>query len=257
MTEADVIRYQDQGRQITSARVLVDSERIFGLAHASWTDATEEQKALLVGFSPELLSIGVDSALALRAATTEADAGAHRDESARATSVVATRASASKTLALRDQGVTVLRAIAGNDEALRMRLDAAVGVADTPELLATGTERVAALGKEVVASTNPTLAALVKANRATHAFFDWLTASAAELRKSVEAARPRLTVTKVAQGDIDVLDGLVLRLLSDFIHAFAAAKDIDGTLPSLVPIATRRLLASRSKRKPKDDKKPQ
>ncbi|MFO0745356.1 MAG: hypothetical protein U1F43_06750 [Myxococcota bacterium] len=256
MTEADVARYQELGRQIASGHVIVDGERLFGLAYAAWNDATEEQRALLVGFSPELLSIGVDAALSLRAGTTAADDGAHRDGTARATSTVATRTAGQKALVLRDHGVAVLRAIAGNDETLKARIAAAVGTADTPELIATGTERVAALGKELVASTDPTIAALVKANRASNAFFDRLTASATALRQAIEVARPRLTVAKLAQGDLDVLDGLVLRLLSDFIHAFAAAQDIDGTLPTLAPNATRRLLASRSKSKPKSDATP-
>jgi len=33
------------------------------------------------------------------------------------------------------------------------------------------------------------------------------------------------------------------------MHAFAAAQDLDGTIPTLAPLATRRLLASRRKKK--------
>ena len=131
-------------------------------------------------------------------------------------------------------------------------IKAAVGTADTPENLATGTERVAALGLELVASTDPAIVLMVRVTRATAAYFETLKTSAGELRKAIEVARPRLTTAKVSQGELDVLDGLVLHILSDIIHIFAAAQELDGTIPTLAPIATRRLLASHNKRTPKN-----
>jgi len=148
--------------------------------------------------------------------------------------------------------VVVLKTIAGHNAALQGRIKAAVGTADTPENLATGTERVAALGLELVASTDPAIVLMVRVTRATAAYFETLNTSAGELRKALEVARPRLTTAKVNQGELDVLDGLVLRILSDIIHIFAAAQELDGTIPTLAPIATRRLLASHNKRTPKN-----
>lgn len=107
-----------------------------------------------------------------------------------------------------------------------------------------------------MASTDPVIVALVRHTSASSAYFETLEAAAGEVRAAIERARPRLTAMKVSQGEIDVLDGLVLRVLSDIIHAFAAAQDIDGTIPTLAPLATRRLLASRNKRKPKSDSEP-
>ena len=141
--------------------------------------------------------------------------------------------------------MVVLKTIAGHNAALQGRIKAAVGTADTPENLATGTERVAALGLELVASTDPAIVLMVRVTRATAAYFETLNTSAGELRKALEVARPRLTTAKVNQGELDVLDGLVLRILSDIIHIFAAAQELDGTIPTLAPIATRRLLARR------------
>lgn len=46
----------------------------------------------------------------------------------------------------------------------------------------------------------------------------------------------------MAQGEIDFLDGVNLHLLSMVIAAFEAAHDVDGTIPRLTPIATRRAL---------------
>ncbi|PJB43033.1 MAG: hypothetical protein CO108_10745 [Deltaproteobacteria bacterium CG_4_9_14_3_um_filter_63_12] len=158
-----------------------------------------------------------------------------------------------KTIVRRDHGVVVLKTIAGHNGTLLGRINAAVGTADTPENLATGSERVAALGLEIVASTDPALAVLVKHTRVTAAYFGLLQTAADELRSAIESARARLTTKKVSQGEIDVLDGLVLHVLSDIIHVFAAAQDLDGTIPTLAPIATRRLLASRNKRKPKTE----
>ncbi len=256
MTTDAIAAYQEQGRSIASSHVLVDAERLYGLAYATWIAATEAQQALLVGFSEGLLAVGVHQAVALRAATASADADGHSDKTARKVSETGTAAASAKALALRDQGEVVLKTIAGHDALLKTRIAAAVGTADTPDNLAKGTERVAALGKELVASTEPAIAALVTHTRATARYFDQLEAAAADLRSAVERARPRLTATKISQGEIDVLDGVVLRVLSDIIHAFAAAQDIDGTIPTLAPLATRRVLGSRNKRKPKPDPDP-
>jgi hypothetical protein len=249
-TPEAIAAYQDQGRQMASAKVLVDAERILGLAYATWEAATEEQKDLLVGFSESFLAVAVDQALALRQATEVLDSAEHSDKVARSASSTSVALLAKPALILRDQAVTVLRTIAGPSEALKARIAAATGDASTPENLASGLERVAALGNELLKSEDPTVVELAKATRVSEAYFERVTTAAVELRAAIEAARPRLTSAKVSQGDVDVLDGLVLRLLSDLIHSFAAAQDIDGTIPSLVPIATRRLLASRTKRRP-------
>lgn len=256
-TPTAVAAYQEQGRKISSSKVLVDTERIFGLAYATWSKASDDQKDLLVGFSEELLAAGVDQALALRAANSTVDDEAHGDKSARKAGDTSVRLATAPGLLLRDQAVAVLRTIAGPDEAMKERISISVGDAATPENLANGLERVAELGKEWVESPEPTISSLVKATRVGATYFDRLTAASAAIRTAVEGARPRLTTSKVSQGDIDVLDGLVLRIVSDMIHAFSAAQDIDGTIPTLVPIATRRLLASQNKRKPKEPVAPE
>ena len=245
--------FQAQGRMIASSRVIVDAERIFGLTFATWQMASEAQKAVLIGFSEGLLAVGVDQALKLRELTATADSDGHSDETARDLSEKAVATACKKTIVRRDHGVVVLKTIAGHNGTLLGRINAAVGTADTPENLATGSERVAALGLEIVASTDPALAVLVKHTRVTAAYFGLLQTAADELRSAIESARARLTTKKVSQGEIDVLDGLVLHVLSDIIHVFAAAQDLDGTIPTLAPIATRRLLASRNKRKPKTE----
>lgn len=150
MTTDAVAAYQEQGRSIASSHVLVDAERLYGLAYAMWNAATDAQQALLVGFSEGLLAVGVHQALALRAATTLADADGHSDKTARKVSETGTVAASAKALALRDQGEVVLKTIAGHDALLKTRIAAAVGTAETPENLAKGTERIAALGKELV-----------------------------------------------------------------------------------------------------------
>jgi|GEM_PF-4925003 len=251
MTPAARKRYQVNGATIVSSRVLIDGERLMGLAWATWDEADDAKRERLVGFSPALLALGVHGALQLRQATAAADSDGHSDKVARVTTERAVAAVNAKTIALRDQAVTVVKTLVADDETLEGRLATAVGNAETPDNLATGTARVAALGKALVASTDKALVARVKAARVTAAYFDLVAAQAGELKAAVEAARPRLTVAKTSQGEIDVLDGFVLSVLSDVIHLFAAAQELDGTIPTLVPISARRLLASKNKRKPK------
>ena len=52
----------------------------------------------------------------------------------------------------------------------------------------------------------------------------------------------------MTQGALDAEDGANLLLLGHIVQVFEAAHDLDPTIPRLVPIATRRLLAPYSSR---------
>jgi hypothetical protein len=70
----------------------------------------------------------------------------------------------------------------------------------------------------------------------------------AHIRETAREADAR-SVSKVRQLEVDFMDGVKLHVLGELIHAFEAAHDMDASIPRLVPIATRRLLARHRARK--------
>jgi hypothetical protein len=144
---------------------------------------------------------------------------------------------------------TALRTVAGRDPALRGRLDTARGTAEDAEALARGLARLAKLGRELVGHKDDAIAKRVKLARLEKRHLDGLDALADEVKTRAHAAAGRVTAQKTAQGDLDYLDGVNLVLLGDIVSAFEAAHDLDGTIPRLLPISTRRLLGKRTRAK--------
>ena len=106
--------------------------------------------------------------------------------------------------------------------------------------------RLVVIGREIVGHKKDAVAARAKLARLQAAYLDEAENLAKEVRATARAATARGASTKAAQGDIDFLDGVNLRLLGDMIDAFESAHDLDPSIPWLVPIATRRLLGKRT-----------
>jgi hypothetical protein len=238
------------GADIASSRIMADVPRIYGLAHAVWVKATPEQRDALVGFSPDLLSVAVDRALALRELTSEVDDAGHADSAAVKVSANAATSAFARGLPRRDHLHGVLRTVAGADEELRSRIEVAVGTAEDAEALAKGMKRLVVIGREILHHKKGPLALRAKAARLSSGYLDDIDALADEVKSTGRAATGRATSKKAAQGDVDFLDGVNLHLLSMIISAFEAAHDVDPSIPRLTPIATRRALGkSRAKKK--------
>jgi len=237
------------GVQIASDRVLVDATRIFAIAFVFWQKATPQQRKTLKGFSQELLAFAVDRGIALDEMKRQFTHAGTADKSARVGTTATAGAAFQRGLTLRDQAEVALRTAVGTDAGLRERLKVAVGTAQDGEQLASGLDRLSAFGGELLADSKTK-------HRATFAGIDAdyvaeLTAEAAVVRVATKDASGRLTANTTSQGALDTLDGLNIDLLSHIVHAFAAARERDGTIPRLVPLSTRRLLSSRTKAKPK------
>jgi len=251
--EALVLR----GVEIKSSRILTDSARIYGLAYAVWSKATPEQKDALIGFSPDLLALGVDRALSLRELTSEKGDAEHVDAATVEERAVAARQAFARGLTRRNHAVRVLRNVVGGDAILVARVDAATGKADTADALGAGLERLAALGRELLGSADPVLKAGVQLARLDNAYLTQLDSLAAEVKNTAQAASVRATAARAAQGDIDFLDGVNLTLMEMVINAFEGAHAIDPSIPRLVPIATRRLLGKRRRKAEVEESSPE
>ncbi len=238
------------GVQIRSSRVLTDLSRLIGLSYAWWSTATPEKRKKVRGFSLSLLQVAVHYSLELEAAAKGADDTQNEDAAARAANEKGAAKAFSSALACREQLTTALRSVAGTDVAWRSRIDTAVGRADDAGTLAAGIERLVKIGEEMLASNTDDIVALAEAAQVDNEYLADALAEAAALRAADERAGVRLTATKLSQGDLDVLDGVTLSLLSDMVDAFEKAHDRDGTIPRLVPISTRRVLGMVGKAQP-------
>lgn len=231
-----------RGAEVASSRILVDVSRIYSLAFAFWSQASPTQKEALVGFSPDLLRIAVDRAVALRILTSDSEDATHADASSIEVSSTAAGAAFSRGLLRRDQLHAALRTVAGHDPEMRRRVDLALGTADDAEALAKGMKRLVVIGKEVLTHKKGPQALRAKLARLTPGYLEAVETIADEVRSTARAASGRATARRAAQGEIDFLDGMNLHLLSTIIGAFEVAHGIDPTIPRLIPIATRRAL---------------
>ena len=109
-------------------------------------------------------------------------------------------------------------------------------------------ESLATLMRELLGHKKDALATRAKLFRMTEARAAALDKAALAVRETAKAADAR-SVAKVRQLEIDLWDGVNLHLLGEVIHAFEGAHDMDASIPRLVPIATRRLLARHSGRR--------
>ncbi|MBI5495033.1 MAG: hypothetical protein HY904_08385 [Deltaproteobacteria bacterium] len=238
--------FVELGRQIVSAKVVTDVNRVYSRSFEFWNSATDDQKALLVGFSLEYLSMAVGQACHLRDVSSATAAGAGGGVSDKATREAAARTAFTAGLKLRNHAETVLINCAGMNPEHRTRVRTAMGTAETFETLANGLEAAAKVAREFLQTRDTDLAARVKLARLSEAYAARVEAAGKQVREKGRAAAAPST-GRVAQGELDYLDGLNLHLLSEIIHAFDAAHDLDPTIPRLVPIATRRLLGRRNR----------
>ncbi len=240
------------GAQIESERVLADTTRIYSHAHDAWAAATPGQRDSLVGFSPELLAVGVDRALALKIAFDSA-AGEHSSEETLSDpEAIGARVHYDRALLLREQAKTVLRTIASRNETLRLHVESLVGHGDDAESLATSLDHMAELCDEFLDHDGDPLSTRVRLARLTRDYVQRLVTAARDVRESAAAVRAspkykRPSDERRRQAELDWLDGVNLHVLGEVVHAFEAAHDLDPSIPRLAPIATRRLLSRRSK----------
>ncbi|WP_437894568.1 hypothetical protein [Sorangium sp. So ce124] len=239
----------ERGRQIASSRVLTDLRRLYATAHACWSGASKEKREKLRGFSPELLALAVDQALALERLLEAHESAGQKKDAARATTDAALRERLSRSLLLRDQAYEVLRGVAGSGKEAREELAQAVGTAEDPGALARGLTQLAALGKRYLAQKKGPLAVRAKLMRLDQDYVARLEETAEELTQAAKTAAARPAGQKVTSGDLDRADGINLILLEQIVRVFERANEQDPTIPRLVPIATRRLFSRRTRKK--------
>jgi len=235
------------GIQIASRHILSDAPRIYGIAYEFLNSASETQLDN-VDLSLELISVGVHLAIELRTLTNKVRQTDDAGEAERSDAEHEAATAFTSGLGLRTRTVRLLKGVAGRGATQRKRVDDRTGTAETAEALAQGLEAQATLMRELLTHKKDALAVRAKLYRMTEARAVKLDEAAQAVRETAKAADAR-SVARVRQLEIDFLDGVNLHVLGEVIHAFEGAHDMDASIPRLVPIATRRLLAKHGARK--------
>ncbi|KYF71321.1 hypothetical protein [Sorangium cellulosum] len=239
----------ERGRQIASSRVLTDVRRLYATAHACWSSASKEKRERLRGFSPELLALAVEQALALERLLDAHESAGQKKDATRATRDAALRETLSRALLLRDQAYEVLRGVGGSGKEAREALAQAVGTAEDPAALARGLVQLAALGNRYLVQKKGPLAVRARLMRLDKDYVERLEGTAREVTQAAKTAAARPAGQKVTAGDLDRADGINLILLEQIVRVFERANEQDPSIPRLVPIATRRLFSRRTRKK--------
>ncbi|XYH97672.1 hypothetical protein ACMHYB_59620 [Sorangium sp. So ce1128] len=223
--------------------------RLYATAHACWSNASKDKREKLRGFSPELLALAVEQALALERLLDAHESAGQKKDATRATKDAALREALSRALLLRDQAYEVLRGVGGSGKEAREQLAQAVGTAEDAVALARGLAQLAALGKRYLAQKKGPLAVRARLMRLDQDYVERLEETAKELTQAAKTAAARPAGQKVTAGDLDRADGINLILLEQIVRVFERANEQDPTLPRLVPIATRRLFSRKVRKK--------
>lgn len=245
-SDADLVAV---GRTIASPHIVTDARRLYSLAFDVWQNASDAQKERLRGFSPELLGIAVAHASKLHDMASEHEDRAAAAGTAREARAAAATAAFSSGLSLRDQAAKVLKGVAGQDAAFLVRVENAIGTAESGEALAKGLNDLAALGQEILADKKGPRHKRAKLMRLDAAYVASMKAAAAQIIETSAQAGARSGGKAVTQGALDREDGVNAILLGHIIDAFEAAHDLDPTIPRLVPIAARRLFGKHRRAK--------
>jgi hypothetical protein len=242
-SDADLVAV---GNQIDSRRIVTDAARIYQQAWAFWSQATKPVQKNLRGFSRDLLALAVAQALELESLRRTIAAKASKGSTVRAALSSEALSASVDGLALRDQAFAALRD-AGQTQAYRDQVGAAVGTAATPSALARGLEGLSTVLTGWLASKDVALHHRLAGANLDADYASELEA-AAVLILTTAAAASQIATERVTQGALDRADGVNMLLLGQIVRAFAGAHQRNPTVPRLVPIATRRLFSRKTKK---------
>jgi len=247
------VQLVEKGRLIASSRIVTDTRRLYATAYAFYAQATPAQRKKLRGFSLKLLALAVAQAITLDEMRRDHEDRSLDKDAIRSTRDAELRETFTRALGLRDQLHDVLLDVAGQTLAAREEIDQAVGTAEKPELLVRGLEQLSIIGSRFLDETTGPIHDRAELFELDQNYLAEIAIAQKNLEDAIAAAAVRPAGTNVSQGDLDKADGLNLMLLGHVIRAFDSAHDQDPTIPTLVPIATRRMFNRPSAAKKKSD----
>lgn len=243
------------GATVATDRIGTDSARLFGFAADFLAGATKEQKAALLGVTPDFLRIGAWAAhrdLELwkqRRAQLAEQAGTKKAAEAGAEAI------RRRARGRREQLRAALLLASGGTARRRAEVMNAYGtLGERGEALGESLRSLSQLARAYLSSRDPEVKNRAVAAGLSLALLNETAALAMQADSEREdATAPRASGATVPQRDVDRWDGLSLTLLSHLIDLFEAAHLADPSIPKLQPMSLRTFFSPARSRKPMPD----
>ncbi|HEX2574268.1 MAG TPA: hypothetical protein VH877_32270 [Polyangia bacterium] len=246
------------GQRVDTRDILESVPGLVVSSRSIYSQLTQQQQRLCVGYSERLDTLLLHEALKLRDLKREYDLQSRLGAASRAVRRMAAREALQEGTALRNQAVTALRSVLGDDDASLIEVQESKGAAETAEQVADSLECLADLVEEQLQEDEDT-AALMEELRLTADYAVEIRHAADWVREAVRADEISIPVVPVSQRRVDLQDGIVLHLISMIVRAFRAAQGRDHTiaqpaLGALSPVfcASTPLTSARSEAQPGD-----
>lgn len=227
------------GQRVDTRDILESVPGLVVSSRSIYTQLTQQQQRLCVGYSERLDTLLLHESLKLRDLKREYDLQSRLGAASRAVRRMAAREAIQEGTALRNQAVAALHSVLGDDDASLIELQESKGSAETAEQVADSLECLADLVEEQLQGDEDT-AALMEALRLTADYAIEIHQAADWVREAVRADEISIPVVPVSQRRVDLQDGIVLHLISVIVRAFRAAQGRDHTItqPALGTLST-------------------
>ena len=217
------------GQRVDTRDILESVPGLVVSARSIYTQLTQQQQRLCVGYSERLDTLLLHESLKLRDLKREYDLQSRIGAASRAVRRLAAREAIQEGTALRNQAVAALHSVLGDEDASLVEFQESKGAAETAEQVADSLESLADLLEEQLQGDEDT-AALMEELRLTADYATEIRQAADWVREAVRADEVSIPVVPVPQRRVDLQDGIVLHLISIIARAFRAAQGRDHTI---------------------------
>jgi hypothetical protein len=232
----------DAGRCYAPEKVVEDAFDVYFKAVETLRRSGVSSRASVRGCTAELLALVI--AQVLRLSTYVEARGKRRTEHAASLAAVQQRlrANFARALSIREQARRVLAAMARDDASYLDEVLRAATAADDGGSAAAAMFALATIGKRLLGDGNPRTEQRAKLLGLDHAYLGTLEALGHDLRRGQEELSALAHEANTPDDAIYAEAGLTMHLMMHVIEAFAAAHEVDVTIPLLRPVHTQRMV---------------
>jgi hypothetical protein len=220
-----------RGKSVETSNILGAIPELLGSTKEIYAALSTTQQGSLVGYTPRLDDILVSEVLRLQDLKRRFDAQSAAGSTSRVTSRAAMRTAHRRAITLRDQAVTAMRGVVGdNDTAEAVELRSVRGTAETDEDLAGGLESTADLITSYLTRGDEETLALMQELKLTAAYAGQLRSMATEVRAASRAADVASPASRVTETMLNLQDGRVMHLVGLIYRPFREARKQDASI---------------------------